>query len=386
MNTEDTIYLDYAAATPVADGVLAAMQPYFSEKFYNPSSPYAPAVEVRREYEQAKRLLAQSFGAKGDELIITAGATESVNLAFAQVSGHVVVSAIEHPAVLESAKLHDNTLVAPDKNGRITPESIAAAIRPDTEFVSVALANNELGTVQPLRKIAALLDVEKQNRQEQGNTTPLLFHTDGSQGFGQIDVNVARLGVDLLTLNSGKMYGPKQVGLLWAKPSVRLKAVIVGGGQERGLRSGTENVAGVIGFQAAAAWAAKHQSSEHDRLYELRDLLEKNLTAAFSEAVVLGSKKHRLPGHLSIAFPDIDAERLVFLLETKGIFVATGSACSANKNTASHVLKAIGLEDRLINGSLRLTLGRHTTKEQITRASEEIIEAVKGEYVRMRQL
>lgn len=385
MNTHDSIYLDHAAATPVADFVFEVMKPYFSEEFYNPSSPYAPAVKVRRDFEDAKQRLAQSFGGKGDELIITAGATESVNLAFAQVDGHVVTSEIEHPAVLESAKRREHSLAAPDPNGKVSPESVETLIRPDTQLVSIALANNELGTIQPLRKIAAVVEKEREKRLEQGNTTPLFFHTDASQGFGQIDVHVARLGVDFLTLNAGKMYGPKQVGLLWAKSSANLRPSIVGGGQERGIRSGTENVAGVVGFAEAASWASAHQSGENKRLADLRNKLESELSAKFPDAMILGSKKHRLPGHLSIVFPGIDAERIIFLLEREGVYVSTGSACSANKHTASHVLTAIGLDEQHMNGSLRITLGRHTTLEQITEAASKITKAINSEYERIKE-
>lgn len=367
----------------MADFVVEAMQPYFSEFFYNPSSPYAPAVKVRREYEVAKQQLAETFGAKGDEVVITAGATESINLVFSAIAGHVVTSKIEHPAVLESAKRRDHTLVEVSEKGMVSPEAIRQAVRPDTSLVSIAFANNELGTLQPIRRIAQMIETERRNRAEQGNMTPLLFHCDASQGFDQMDIHVARLGVDLLTLNAGKVYGPKQVGLLWTKRSAHLEPYIVGGGQERGLRSGTENVAGTIGFAVAAHRASEMRRSEGARLRDLRDLLQGQLTDAFPESVVLGSQKHRLPGHLSMAFPMIDAERIIFLLEARGIYVATGSACSANKHTASHVLRAIGIDEALINGSLRFTLGRHTTKEQILLAAEGIIQAVSNEYQRM---
>lgn len=366
----------------MADFVGAAMQPYFADNFYNPSSPYAPAVQVRRDYEAAKARLAQTFGAKGDELVMTAGATESVNLAFSGVSGHVVTSRIEHPAVLEAARQHDHTLVEVSAGGRVEPESIAQALRPDTQLVSIALANSELGTVQPLRKIAAVVAAERQARAEQGSTTPLLFHSDASQGFMQIDVQPARLGLDLLTLSASKMYGPKQVGLLWARASARLQPAIVGGGQERGLRSGTENVAGVIGFAEAAAWASAHRAGETERLSALRNQLEKIITTALPRAEVLGAPKARLANFLTIALPGLDAERLIFLLEAKGVYVATGSACSANKHTASHVLAALGLDSETINGSLRITLGRHTSEADIKAAGEAIIAAAQSEYER----
>lgn len=386
MNTPLETYLDYAAATPVDSRVYAAMEPYFSQVFFNPSSPYAPAVQVRRDYELAKGRLARTFGGRADEVVITAGATESINLAFASVDGHVVTTAIEHPAVLEAAKRHSEcTLVSPTRQGIITADAIKNALRPDTTLVSVQLANNEIGTVQPLRDIAVAIAAERQARAAAGNMTPLLFHTDASQGFGQLDVHVARLGVDMMTLNSGKMYGPKAIGLLWSKSGVKLQPQIVGGGQERGIRSGTENVAGVMGFAKAAEIAADHAKTEHQRLGKLRDQLQAQLQAAFPSIVVSGHPKKRLSGSLHISFPGIDGERLVFLLETQRVYVATGSACAANKGTRSHVLQAIGLPPEAADGSLRITLGRFTTPEQISYATQQIIEAVQLETVRTGQ-
>jgi cysteine desulfurase len=377
------IYLDYAAATPVADFVINAMMPYMSSAFYNPSSSYLAAVNVRREYEAAKRELAQAFGAKGDELVMTAGATESINLAFHQSHGHVVTTSIEHPAVLEAAKRHEHTLVGVDKKGRVQVDDVIAAVRSDTDFISVGLANSELGTIQPIRRLAQAINIIKQKRREQGNTTPLLFHSDASQGFGLIDIHVSRLGVDLLTLNAAKIYGPKQVGLLWIKPSVEMTADIVGGGQERGLRSGTENVAGVIGFSVAAQRAAATQKSESVRIGQLRDILQARLTESFKTACVLGDVKHRLPSHLSMAFPGIDAERVIFMVEDN-VLVATGSACSANKHTASHVLRAIGLDEDYLGGSLRMTLGSGSNEASVERAAGILIQAIQSEYSRIK--
>ncbi len=382
MKSSEQIYLDYAAATPLDDAVFEAMRPYFAEKFFNPSSPYAPAVEVRREYDEAKVRLAHTFGASGGELIMTAGATESINLAFQACEGHVVTSSIEHPAVLEAAKQGYHTFVQPNEKGRIAPDAVKAALTPETTLISIGLANSELGTVQSLRRIAAIVDEERQARAGEGNMTPLLFHSDASQGFGLVDVHVARLGVDMLTLNASKIYGPKQVGLLWRKPSVKLVPSIVGGGQEQGLRSGTENVPGVIGFALAAEIAARKRNQESARLAKLRDMLEKTLVEAMPTMIISGDKKHRLASHLHVSFPGIDAERLVFLLEMKGIFVATGSACAANKHTASHVLAAIGCDESVINGSLRLTLGRDMSETSIERAAKEIITAVNAETER----
>lgn len=379
---DQIIYLDHAAATPVDPKVLAAMQPFFSDDFYNPSAPYAPAIKVRREYEAAKQTIAHAIGARADDLVMTAGATESINLAFSSISGHIVTSVIEHHAVLAAAKRHDATFVESDEKGIVSAEKIKAAIRPDTQLVSIALANNELGTIQPLRDIAEVIRLEREARLSRGDHTPLYFHSDASQGVGQLDVNVARLGVDMLTLNAAKVYGPKQVGLLWAAPSVVLAPSIVGGGQERGLRSGTENVAGVIGFAKAMELSTAHRKFESERLEKLRDTMQAKLLEAFPDAVVSGNQKHRLAGHLHISFPGLDAERVLFALEMRGVLVATGSACAANKGTRSHVLTAIGLAPDVADGSLRLTFGHLSTEENTDRATALIIEEVTKEYQR----
>jgi cysteine desulfurase len=378
----DVLYLDHAAATPLDRRVREAMEPYFSEAFYNPSSPYAPAIAVRHDYEAAKQTLAQTIGGKGEELIMTAGATESINLAFSFVTGHVVTSTIEHHAVLAAAASKNTTYVTADERGVISPGAVRDALTPDTQLVSIGLANNELGTIQPLRDIAAVVEQERQRRMTAGESVPLYFHSDASQGAGQIDIHIARLGVDMLTLNAGKVYGPKQVGLLWAASHVRLTPQIVGGGQERGLRSGTENVAGTIGFAKAMKLAEKHRKFESDRLRALRDGLQKELLAAFPEAIISGNQKHRLPGHLHISFAGLDAERLIFALEARNVFVATGSACAANKGTRSHVLTAIGVAPEVADGSLRLTFGHLSTKENTARATEIIIDEVTREVKR----
>lgn len=376
------IYLDHAAATPIDAKVLTAMQPYFSDAFYNPSAPYAPAVKVRREYESAKQAIARTIGAKADDLVMTAGATESINLAFAGVTGHVVTSNIEHHAVLAVASKVEATFMTADEKGMVSAEKVKQAIQPDTQLVSIALANNELGTIQPLRDIAEVVRAERDRRLAEGEHTPIYFHSDASQGVGQLDINVARLGVDMLTLNAAKVYGPKQVGLLWTSPSVVLSPTIVGGGQERGLRSGTENVAGVVGFAKAIELASEHRKFESDRLQSLRDALQNRLVTTFPDAVVSGNLKHRLAGHLHISFPGLDAERVLFALEMRGVLVATGSACAANKGTRSHVLTAIGLPPHVADGSLRITLGHLSNDENIAKAGDIIIEEIRKEYER----
>jgi cysteine desulfurase len=379
------IYLDHAAATPVDRRVFDVMLPYFSGLFYNPSSPYLPAVRVRRDYDEAKRTLANLIGGKQDEIIITAGATESINLVFNSVSGHVIVPNIEHHAVLNCAKKCEHTIVPADGRGIVQPEVISAAITPNTQLISVALANNELGTIQPVRDIAEIVRKERMDRLKSGSKIPIYLHVDASQGVGQLNVNVARLGADLLTLNSGKIYGPKQVGLLWAASFVKLSPQIIGGGQERGIRSGTENVAGVIGFAKALELAVDHQSFEQKRLSTLRDYMQDSLLKVFPDAVISGSQKNRLAGHLHISFPGIDGERLLFILEDRGILLATGSACAANKGTKSHVLAAIGVSDEIANGSIRITLGRLSNEKDIRQSCKIIISELKKEYERLKK-
>lgn len=383
MDIESTIYLDHAAATPLEPRVLEAMLPYFSDAFYNPSSPYAPAVEVRRDYEAAKASLAACIGARPAELVMTAGATESINLAIGSQVGHVVTSAIEHEAVLAAVKKGEHTIVAVSTKGRVDPIAVQKAIRPDTRLVSIALANGEIGTIQPLGDIAAVIRDEREKRLESANPTPIYFHSDASQGAGLVDIHVSRLGVDMLTLNAGKVYGPKQVGLLWAERSVRVAPQIVGGGQERGLRSGTENVAGVIGFARALELAEKTRKAENQRLSELRNYLEQKLASAIPQAVISGDQARRLASHVHISFPGIDGERLVFALEGRGVLVATGSACAANKGTRSHVLEAIGLAPEEADGSLRLSLGKLSTRENTEQAAQIIAEEVAREYQRL---
>lgn len=380
------MYLDHAAATPMDPLVLQDMQPYFADNFFNPSSPYAPAVKVKRDYREAKSKIARQLGVMGDELVITAGATESINLAFeAAGEGVCLIGAIEHAAVMRAAEHYrEPILVQPTKTGRITAEMVRKALTPEVTFVSIALANHEVGTVQPIEEIAMVVRQERDRRLQAGEKTPLIFHTDASQALALIDLKIKRLGVDLVTLSAAKVYGPKQVGLLWARPGVRLTPKIVGGGQEGGLRSGTENVAGVIGFATAVELASRRRSGEVKRLRDLRNVVFSKLMAEFPGMIVSTDMKKSLVNYLNVSFPGVDAERLIFRLENQDVFVATGSACAANLGTRSHVLRAIGLSDAEIDGSLRLTLGRLNTEQSVQRATELIIETVRAEQERTR--
>lgn len=368
------IYLDHAAATPVSKKVFEAMKPYFSDDFFNPSAAYLPAKKVSSDYEAAKGVIAHAIGAKANDIVITAGATEANNLAFSILDGKVLYLTTEHDSVRKVAEKHGGTPIDVDKNGRIVLDDLRAKINDDVVLISVALANNELGTIQPLSEIAVIIREVRLDRLSRGVKTPLYLHSDASQALNLLNVNVARLGVDLLTLNSAKVYGPKGVGCLYVSHDVKLKPISLGGGQENGLRSGTENVPGAIGFAKAVEEASAHMNGNRKKYAEFRKILLAEL-----QGYELVNKKHSLDNFVVLCYNGVDAERLVFLLEEKGVYVSTGAACAANKGTKSHVLAAIGLSDSEINGSLRLTLGETNDEKQIHEAARLINEAVEVE-------
>lgn len=378
-------YLDYAAATPLDPEVLEAMGPYLTGRFYNPSAPYELARGVRDDVERARATVARLIGARPDNLVFTAGATEANNLAFAAVEGHVVVDAIEHESVLACAGTHARRTVRVGRDGLVDPSAVARAIRPDTELVSIELANGEIGCVQPVREISRAVAEERARRLEAGERTLIYLHTDASQAAGCLSVNVSSLGVDLLTLSAAKIYGPKQVGALWAADDVRLRPLVYGGGQEGGVRSGTENVAGVVGLARAMELACERRPREARRLAALRERLRAGLLERLPWTVVSGPRnaKRRLPGLLHVAFAGIEARRLVIALEREGVSVGTGSACAASRMRVSHVLEAIGMPRPLAEGSLRLTLGLPTTEDEVDRAVLAIERAVRSEMARL---
>ncbi len=379
------VCLDYAAATPMDPEVVEVTLPYLTERFWNPSAPYSRAREVRDDVERARGTVARLIGARPDCVVFTAGATEANNLAFAAVEGHVVVDAIEHESVLACAGTHAHRTVRVGRDGLVDPEAVARAIRLDTELVSIELANGELGCVQPVREIAAVVARERARRLEAGERTQILLHADASQAAGVLSVNVSTLGVDLLTLSAAKIYGPKQVGMLWASDEVRLRPLVYGGGQEGGVRSGTENVAGIVGFARALELACERRAEESRRLAALRERLRARIVERVPWAVVSGPRnpKRRLPGLLHISFAGIEARRLVIALERAGVYVGTGSACAASRMRVSHVLEAIGMPRELAEGSLRLTLGRPTTEEDVDYAADAIADAVRAEAARL---
>jgi len=380
------IYLDYAAATPVSKKAKEAMFPYFDEKFFNPSAAYLPAVEARHDYEAAKDSIAHVIGAKGVDLVMTSGATEANSLVFAAVpdDAEVLISAVEHPSIRANASRKNVQLIDVDETGRIKLDDLKKKLSPKTQLVSVCLASSELGTVQPLSDISRIIAEERTRRAIAGEKTPLYFHSDASQGLGFMEIKVARLGVDLLTINAAKVYGPKGIAALYVGHQVRLAPQLYGGGQEMGLRSGTENVPATIAFAAAILEAEKHLNGERKRLQNLVAKFRKLLSDGLGDDVVfLGKDKTRLPNFMPISLPGLDAERLIFALEMRGIYVSTGAACAASKGEKSATLAAIGLDDKAIAGSLRITLGSPTTEQDIEEAAKNIIEVVKSEQQRL---
>ena len=337
-----------------------------------------------------KAALAQTIGAKSPDLVITAGATESINLAFTVLENYpdaeALILSTEHASVRESARHFAKTVgeIAVDSTGLIDLKDLVAKITDQAVLISVAIANNELGTIQPLSEIAEIIRRTREKRLSSGNLTPLYLHSDASQAASLLDLSVARLGVDLLTLNSAKVYGPKGIGALYISRGVKLNPISYGGGQEMGLRSGTENVPLLMGFAEASVRAKSHVSASRKKYEKYNQLfrqilLEKSLITP----KILGNKKHQLANFCPICFDGLDAERLIFKLEDRGILLSTGAACAASKGQKSHVLSAIGLTDSEITGSLRVTFGELNTEEQIREAASVIAEVVNQEAKRI---
>ncbi len=366
------IYLDHAAATPLDAEVLAAMQPYFSAQFYNPSAVYGAAQRVSKDLQAARASVAQVIGARPVEVTFTAGGTEANNLAIHGVmsrfpAANMVVSGIEHDSVLGPAAQYTYKLARVNEQGVVDIPALRALVDDQTALISVMYANNEIGTVQPVRDISNLVAEIRKDRRARDVAMPLYIHTDAAQAGNYLDIHVSRLGVDLMTLNGGKVYGPKQSGILFAKSGMQLQPLVYGGGQEHNLRSGTENVAGCIGLATALQKAQATRGEEGRRLQDLQAYFIDQLQARIPTIVINGSLKKRLPNNLHITIPGTDNERLLFGLDEKGIMAAAGSACSASNDEPSHVLTALGISDELARASLRFSMGRETTREQLDR-------------------
>jgi cysteine desulfurase len=374
------IYLDYAATTPVDPRVVKAMLPYFSEKFGNTMSLHSFGQEAKQALEESRETVANLIKAKPEEIIFTSSATESNNLALKGIAlarrsprggGHIIISSIEHPCIMESAKWLETqgfeiTRLKVDKYGLIDPENVEKAIKKDTILVSVMHANNEIGTIEPIEEIGKTC-------KEKG----IYFHTDAAQSFGKIPIDVNKMNIDLLTASSHKMYGPKGAALLFVRGGTKIEPILHGGGHEAGLRSSTVNVPAIVGFAKACEICKREMKKEGEKLTKLRDKLINGVFKKIGGSHLNGHPKKRLPNNANFWFAFVEGESMVIQLDLLGIAASTGSACSSAKLEPSHVLLAIGLRPEQAHGSLRLSLGRWTNEKDIDYVLEILPKVIK---------
>jgi cysteine desulfurase len=368
------IYLDHAATTPLDPQVQAAMLPFIEEEYGNPSSFHMRGKVVRDAIDEARSKIASIIGARPDEVIFTSGGTESDNLAILGIarkhkeSGkHIISVKSEHEAVLESLEHLEKkegfevTLLTPDKGGTVSAEDVVNALRDDTILVTVMYANNEIGTINPIGKIGAAIE---SRRKEKKSAYPL-FHTDACQATGALDLDIKKLHVDLMTMTASKIYGPKGVGALYLRRALKIQPLQFGGSQEAMKRPGTENVIGIIGFAEAMKIASEKKEEENARQSALRDKLIAGIEERVPKVRLNGDRESRLPNNVNISFMDIEGEALLLYLDAAGIYASTGSACTSASLDPSHVILALGLPYEVAHGSIRFTLGRGTTDEDI---------------------
>lgn len=376
---ERFIYLDNAATTKVAPEAVEAMLPYFTEDYGNPSSVYSFAAKNKNAVDEQRDIIAKALGAESNEIYFTGGGSESDNWAlkaaaeaYKDKGKHIITTKIEHHAILHTGEyLEKNgcevTYVDVDENGTVKLEDLKKAIRPDTILISVMFANNEIGTIQPIKEIGAIA-------RENG----VLFHTDAVQAFGQIPIDVDQCNIDMLSASAHKLNGPKGVGFLYIRKGVKIRSFIHGGGQERKRRAGTTNVPGIIGLGTATARAVKTMEERTDKERELRDYLINRVLSEIPYSRLNGHRTERLPNNANFSFQFVEGESLLIKLDRKGICASSGSACTSGSLDPSHVLLAIGLPHEIAHGSLRLTLGEETTKEDIDYVVETLKEIVAG--------
>lgn len=374
---EERIYLDNAATTRVSGEVLQAMLPYFRETYANPSAVYGFAGETKKAVKTAREQAAALIGAKPNEIYFTAGGSESDNWALRAVAEglqergrHIITGKIEHHAVLHTCQYlekqgYEVTYLDVDEQGKISPESLEKAIRPDTILISVMAANNEIGTLEPVARIGEIAA-------ERG----VLFHTDAVQAYGHVPLDVEEMHIDLLSASGHKLNGPKGVGILYCRENIQLRPLLYGGAQEKGRRAGTLNVPGIVGFGKAAALAKETMRERAARETELRDYLIDRVLAEIPDTRLNGHKKDRLPGNAHFCFGDIEGETLLILLDQKGICASGGAACTSGEPDPSHVLLAIGVPREIARGSLRLTLSAENTREELDRTVVAVKEIV----------
>lgn len=371
------IYLDNAATTKVASEVVEAMLPYFTENYGNPSSVYSFASKNKEAITTQREIIADALGAKANEIYFTAGGSESDNWAlkataeaYKDKGNHIITTKIEHHAILHTAEyLEKNgfevTYLDVDENGMVRLEDLQAAIRPTTILISVMFANNEIGTIEPMKEIGAIA-------KEHG----ILFHTDAVQAFGQVPIHVDECNIDMLSASGHKLNGPKGIGFLYIRKGVKIRSFVHGGGQERKRRAGTENVPGIVGIGTATARAVRTIEERTNKEAKLRDYLISRVLEEVPYTKLNGHPEKRLPNNANFSFRFIEGESLLIMLDMKGICASSGSACTSGSLDPSHVLLAIGLPHEIAHGSLRLTLSEETTKEEIDYVVESIKEIV----------
>ncbi|HOI82010.1 MAG TPA: cysteine desulfurase NifS [Synergistales bacterium] len=372
--TERYVYMDHSATTAVDRSVLEAMLPYFSEEFGNPNSLHIWGRKARKAVNEAREKVAALVGADASEIIFTGGGSEADNLAIKGAAfarrdkgRHVITTAIEHHAVIDAFHwLEDQgfevTVLPVDERAMVGISDLESAIRPDTILVSMMYANNEVGTFQPVAEAARIC-----------NDRGIIFHVDGVQAAGHIPFNVRDMGIDMLTMSAHKMYGPKGVGGLYIRKGVKIQPIVHGGGQERGLRSGTENTAGIVGFGAAADLASmRFTDGSIEEEVRLRDLLIDSVTSSIEDAYLTGHRTERLPFHASFCIGSLEGESMLLRLDAAGIGASSGSACTSGSLEPSYVLLAMGITHELAHGSLRFSLGKDTTREDIVYVAENL--------------
>ena len=377
------IYLDNAATTKTSEEVVAAMLPYFTEYYGNPSSVYEFASESKKAVSNARRTIAETLGAQENEIYFTAGGSEADNWAlkataeaYQSKGKHIITTKIEHHAILHTAEYLEKrgfeiTYIGVDENGVVKVDELEKAIRPDTILISVMFANNEIGTIQPIKEIG---EIAKKHG--------VLFHTDAVQAYGQLPINVDELHIDMLSSSGHKLNGPKGIGFLYIRKGVKIRSFVHGGAQERKRRAGTENVPGIVGYGKAAEIAAKTMKERTAKEIELRDHLIDRVLAEVPYTRLNGHRTNRLPNNANFSFQFVEGESLLILLDNNGICASSGSACTSGSLDPSHVLLAIGLPHEIAHGSLRLTLSAETTMEDI----DFVVDCIKQIIERLRSM
>ena len=368
----NTIYMDHGATTPMRSEVLEAMMPYFTESFGNPSSIYTLAQETRKAVEDSRRFVANSIGSRASEICFTSGGTEADNAAIKGVAmsmknlgNHIITTSIEHHAVLHTCHQmeqfgFDVTYIPVDDKGFVSAKDVLDAITDKTILISVMLANNEIGTIQPIKEIAKKI---REYSDKSGKT--IVFHTDAVQAVGHLPVDVKDLGVDMLSISGHKFYGPRGVGALYIKRGTPFEPLIIGGGQERQRRSGTENVPGIVGLSKALELSVKEMELESSRQIKIRNHIFEYLKKNMDDILINGDQINRLPNNVNVSFPGIEGESILLALDLGGVSASSGSACSAASIEPSHVLLAIGRSAEQARGTIRITIGRTTTDEDV---------------------